>query len=196
MKSSQMKILNFLSLALLLVLFAGKAWAQGGRGPMDRPVKGHEGRFDQRLNAIKMYKLVELLNLDEEKAAKLAIVMKVHREKVAPLMDKFKGIEDKMRDETDKKNPDLKELEKLISSYLDTAKSLQKEREGNQEQVLSILTPVQKGKYLLFHERFPREFRGNMRDFMMRNIHKFKDKLKNVWPEKKEGPQADETKSS
>ena len=199
MKDQSMRLFYSLSLAVLLVFSSGAALAQGGPRGQERHgghgMPGHEQGMDQRLNSVRMFKLVELLNLDEEKAAKLAVMMKKHREKIMPLMTKFKDIEDRLRAETENEKQDAKELNKLISSYRDTANNIHKEREDNTEQVLSILTPEQKGKYLLFQESFPREFKEKMREFMKRNIDKFKKNTKRPGNKVKEDPKADETES-
>ena len=106
-----------------------------------------------------MWRLTEELNLTEEQAAK-----------IFPKLKKLKELKEKRKEEKEKEIEKLSELlakkakdeeiKNQVALIKENDKKHQKECEKLEEEIFSLLTPVQQAKYLLFHLKFGARLKG------------------------------------
>lgn len=125
----------------------------------------NQEEMHKRFEQLKLIKLLELLNLDEENEAKFISLYRKHHKDMKELM--------KTRDDL------LRDLRKLVGSQSDDKKSYEElfEKLNNIEikrielthsyfnKVKSVLTHEQMGKMYIFHARFGPELMGKIREF-------------------------------
>jgi Spy/CpxP family protein refolding chaperone len=115
------------------------------------------------IEAIKIWKISEFLDLDDEQMAtffpKLKKIEKHRRESFKERHD----ILEKLHKQLDKKESD-ETIRKTIDELLSFERQSREREEELREEVMSVLTVTQQAKLLIFEERFEREIRNIIKE--------------------------------
>lgn len=150
--------------AFCLTLVALPATAQRsipGPGPQsDRPTEEQRDELRKKMEAIRIARLTEELNLDEKTAVKFFSSLASLDQKRRTVLKENQELLREMRRLMNEQKPDELRLKAAINKI-----------EKNQHEILSLrskefaavrenLTVKQQAQYLLFHQEFQREMRG------------------------------------
>ena len=134
------------------------------RGRMRQPQHMDPARMRERVNAMKIWKLTEYLELTEEQAGTFFARLRVHEEEAAEINRQKKQLYrdfQKQIDEGSIKSKDvdryLEETAKLERSHIDL-------RKHHIQSMKDILSEEQLAKFAVFQERFRRELRYQLQD--------------------------------
>jgi Spy/CpxP family protein refolding chaperone len=155
-------IATLLSLTLLLV--AGSVAAQNhfGRGFGDFDKRGMHRR---NLENLRLLKLFEVLDLDDEQNAQFIAAYSKFRNNSREIKEKVENEVNSLAEylkQEDKSNDIILKKVDLIVSYKE---EFEQERKKFFEEIKGIITPEQLGKMTVFHERFEREMLEKVRGF-------------------------------
>ena len=132
----------------LLTATSSSGWAKPNR---DRH------RMMEKIETIKMWKLMDALKLDTETALKVfPIIKEMDREK-ALLMQKKRGLIRQLQKKLNEKEVPKGEVSALASQIFDLTEKLCATSRETYNKLKSVLTEKQLGQYLLFQQRFRRE---------------------------------------
>lgn len=116
----------------------------------------------ETLENLKMWRLTEELNLNEEQASK-----------IFPKLKKIRELKEKRKEERDKEIEKLSELlakkakgdeiKKQVELIRNNDKKHHSECEKIQDEIFAVLTPEQQAKYLLFHIGFEGKIKKMLR---------------------------------
>jgi hypothetical protein len=161
-------------LAVVPVLtFAGEARGQAS-GPSAPPTTLPDGRTPEqlrqevldRMRALRAWKIVDGLKLDQATAAKLFPVLSRYDDREMALLAERKEIVRALRSESEAARPDNARLtsgiDKLIANRL-KQRSLENDKI---RELRALLPPVQQAKLVLLLPRIEREFARRIRDVM------------------------------
>ena len=153
------KILIVLMTVLITGVFAGYGYSyQQGRGSFDGPPQKKELR--EKINMMRIWKLTEVLDLNEETASRLF-----------PVLHKYKKERDELKHDM---KITAKELEKAVNTGSDEEirnilRGIKQSRDklrGIEDKELAelrdILTVQQQAKYILFHQKFKRQIKKRL----------------------------------
>ena len=123
------------------------------------PCPGSNPKPIETIENLKIWRLTEELDLSEEQSAK-----------IFPKWKKLKELKEKRREEREKEIEKLSELlakkakddeiKKQVALIKEKDKKHREECEKLEEEIFSLLTPVQQAKYLLFHLNFEARIKG------------------------------------
>jgi Spy/CpxP family protein refolding chaperone len=152
-----MRVTQFIAAILGLLVISVTASCQ--------PRRMHEGRGrnPERLERFKTMRLVEILKLSEEDAARLASKQSTHEDKMHELM---KSRNDAIDDLAEASHPDSgkTDIAKRIAEVSDLDQKIFAERRRYQDELQKLLTKEQFAKFLVFERNFGRNVRDAMRD--------------------------------
>ena len=128
---------------------------------------GPRGRF----NEFRKMKLIEVLKLNEEDAARFVAKESAHEDATRKLMtqrnDLLDDIRKSLRDNKDKDKGDAKDLTKPVDQVLDLDQQIFKERQRYQEEMRKFLSPEKFARFLVFE----REFGRGVGDILKNLVH-------------------------
>jgi len=138
---------NFLLSVLMIVFLSAAIFAQGP--PLDKAPL-------QRLETIKIWKLTEVLDLNEEQSMKFFPKLKtLEKHRINGFRERRRLI-DELKNSLDNNDND-KIIAEKINNILNFDKKQRIEEEKLREEAMSALTVRQQAKYILFEERFGEE---------------------------------------
>lgn len=144
-------------LIFALILFAGQAFSQPPEDFRKPPSKEQIDKTRKRIETLKMWKLTESLNLDEETASKLfPLINQYDKERLAVQQKMRKDIRD-LRETVGTAGED--ELRKKIESIKDHHKNLQRINDEETGKVGEILGVRNMARYIIFKQDFDREMK-------------------------------------
>lgn len=152
-----MKYTRLILLVLSVLIIGTIGFAQ--------PRRMHEGRGRsmERLERFKTMRLVEVLKLSEEDAARLASKQSTHEDNMRDLMksrnDAIDALAEMSRGDSGKTDPG-----KRIEEVADLDQKIFAERKRYQDEIQKFLTKEQFAKFLVFERNFGRNVRDAMRD--------------------------------
>lgn len=157
--------------------FSGLAFAQGGRfdDSGDRPTRKRD-RIHQRIELMKMWRLTEALELDQETAAKLFPVLREQEEKERKLRDNGRDILKEMKAELDKEEPDSRALSKLTKQYMQNERDIVDFRGKRLDELSKFLSEEQIAQMMLFVPRFERDMREMICEARMKHMQRRTDR--------------------
>ena len=120
-----------------------------------RPMRNRQ-RMMEKIETIKMWKLMDTLNLDSQTALKVFPIIKEMDQKKSDLMEKKRALMRQIRDQVNGKNTGEK-LDALASQVFDITEKLCAVSREEYNKLKPILTEKQLGQYLLFQQRFRKE---------------------------------------
>ncbi|MBW1973082.1 MAG: hypothetical protein DRG20_02535 [Deltaproteobacteria bacterium] len=124
-----------------------------------RKFKRSKERISKKIELIKMWRLIDELNLDEETAVKLFPKLKDIEKKRQELEQKKRKILFSIRRELREKNPNPQKLSTLITEFRKNRMELANFLNRSVDKLDGILTVEQQAKYILFIQEFPREIK-------------------------------------
>jgi hypothetical protein len=136
-----------------------------------RPGEGspHKGMGKRRLEQLRMVKLLELLDMDEEKETEfLPVFRSLRKAKIIAGKERNKIIK-KLSVEVRSKKLDDDRILEFVTELKEFDAKKQKEIAKILNRIETILTPVQLGKLYIFQARFGAEVLGKMRGFKGKN---------------------------
>lgn len=143
---------------------SGRRRGPGMRPPMDSGVQR------KHIEQLRMLKLLEVLDLNEDQEPKFLMAFKGLRKRMRELDDGKQRIIEKLSEELKSNKPEARRINALVDSTLAIESGKRESMEKFVETSRGILSPVQVGRLLVFTERFEyellervREFRGRMR---------------------------------
>ncbi len=143
------KILGGMFFALLLAM-SGTVWA--------KPVPNHNRqRMMEKIETIKMWKLMEALNLDSETALKVFPIIKEMDRKRAELMQEKRTLTRKIRNLVNARNGKAVKIDILASKLFDLNERIAALAREEYKKLKSVFSERQMGQYLLFQQQFRRE---------------------------------------
>lgn len=151
--------------AVLFSIFTGTGFAQ----QFDHR-KNKYGEAIEQIETIKMWKLTEKLDLNEEQTAIVFPAMKAHRQKMDSLETQGRKLIEELRQALFDNN------EKKISQLVEQALTLREAKCLSEielmEKLRTVLSPKQQAEFLIFEI----EFRESMIKFLQENRELFKHK--------------------
>ncbi len=176
------------AVALGAVTIAHAKWGEGGRS--DRPYgKQDKERMRERIELMKMWKLTEALDLDQETAAKLFPLMHEFDVRQRQL-HKNRGETIKlMREKLDGESADSSALRALITEFKKNERKMVDLRIERLDSMSEHLSDVQVAKMIALVPRFERgvrELLGDARE--MRKERRMMRQREHVPPEGRQGP--------
>ncbi len=159
-------------IVLTLTFFTGQAFCQSE--DFDKPPsKKQIEKIRKRVETLKLWKLTQALDLDEETAAKLFPLINKYDKKRFVIEQSMRKDMKKLRRSVDTASPE--KLGELIRRIEDNYKELQEINNQQLEELRGIL-PVRKvAKFIIFKQDFNREIRKIIRESRHKK-GKFKDK--------------------
>ncbi len=151
-----MKRLLFAVIGLLLV--AGVSGLFGQEPP------GEREKVKERIEMIRMWKMMETLDLSREQSEKLFPVLDEYSDRRRDLFEERMHTMKELRNTLKGENPDEAAVQDLVNKFEKVHRSLEEIRREENEAVKDIVTPLQYARYILFQESFERELRGIIRD--------------------------------
>ena len=143
-------VLSIFVISLIFLPFACvvSAWAN----PMH-----NRQQMMERIETIKMWKLMDTLNLNSETALKVFPIIKEMDQKKALLMQKKRALMRQLRDQINGKAPQKGKTDTLASQIFNLTEQLCAIPQEAYNKLKPVLTEKQLGQYLLFQQRFRRE---------------------------------------
>jgi Spy/CpxP family protein refolding chaperone len=143
-----------------------------------RPGIQKRARMRERIELMKMWKLTEALDLDQETAAKLFPLLRDQEEKAKELREKRREVFRQMKDEVAKDNPDSQALRQMIEKFKQNERDVVEMRNERIDELSKLLSDAQMAKLIIFVPKFKRDVakliceartrRGAWRDRSMR----------------------------
>ena len=146
---------------LALVFVFGTAQSQPGGGRMRMG--------PERLEKYKKMRMIEVLNLNEDEAARFTAKYSTHESTVRDLMKQRMDIIDRLEGTIQKTDSD-KNFDKLFSELEENDQKMFNERKRFQDDLKNMLTTEQMARYFVFDRNFNRELREAMEE--MRGGHR------------------------
>jgi Spy/CpxP family protein refolding chaperone len=144
-----------LALALILGAFSAAPAAQAG-DPQNR------ARLRERLSDLYLVKMTSALELTEDQTAKLyPVLTRVEKDKAALQRDMALDLRD-LRTELAKTPPGDKEVLRLVDRIRQARRALREKDEEVEAALDKVLTPVQKGRFIVFTVEFLRNIGENL----------------------------------
>jgi len=178
-----MKKLLFVIVTLFALTLGTRAFCDENK-PMDPKAKTQpNGEVAKKFDNIKLAKLIDLLNLDPNQTGLIQKSMNHNREQMVALRSKMKEATQKIDTELAKASPDPKQIEASVAIYKEILPKMSKAREDHMTEVLSILNPIQQGKFIKFQNEWPKRLRHNMTQIRERKMERRADKIKETNPD-------------
>jgi len=132
----------------LFIATSTSGWAKPNR---------NRHRMMEKIETIKMWKLMDALNLDSRTALKVFPIIKEMDQKKADLMRKKRDLTRQIRDQLKGKSAQPEKIDALASQLFDLTEQLCALSREEYTKLKPILTERQLGQFLLFQQRFRRE---------------------------------------
>jgi len=114
----------------------------------------------ERINTVRLLKMVDALGLERETAAKLASVSNKYCETRKSLLRNMRKDLDALRQILKKGSPDESELKELVGQVKNLKKELADLKLHQMDEEMNLLTHEQQARYLIFKVDFHKEMHG------------------------------------
>jgi Spy/CpxP family protein refolding chaperone len=131
-------------------------------GPIGHPKSRAEAM--KRLEMVRLYKLVEVLELSSEESARLFPVVQKFDEQFRQIVEKTEKAYLELHKTVVAENPDPEKLEQLVNEILQNERAALKVRGAQYTELKKVLSPERCAKYLLFEKSFQREMHRILND--------------------------------
>lgn len=111
----------------------------------------------RRLEMVRLYKLVELLELSQEESASLFPVLQKYDDQFRAVTVKKGQALREMRREVSQEKPDEAKLRKLVTDILAMEREVMKVRDAQYAELGKVLNAERMAKFMLFERRFNAE---------------------------------------
>ena len=169
-----MRRLALILVALCLsVIPASAAWAQQDQ-KQDSPARRDEAIH--RLEMVRLYRLVELLDLNSDESARLFPVIQKYDQQFREIMEQKEQAYVKLNELVKQANPAESETNRTVDEILSLEQKAMKVRESEYRDLRRQLNAEQTAKFLLFEKRFQVELQRLLNDVREQRA---KGKMKN-----------------
>ena len=138
----------------------------GQRGHMKEGFGPSEDAMEM-VNTLKIWKITETLEVDEELADKLFPKIRRMEENRRKMESEREVMLNTLKQIVETENPSESNIQKQLKTYLDLMESHHEQNVNQMKDILKLLTPEQQAKYLILEDEFPRR----LRDFMRAHRH-------------------------
>jgi hypothetical protein len=161
-------------LLLSFMLLTGQGYPQMFRGLKDSPSRAQFERTQKRVEALRMWKLTQSLDLDEGTAAKLfPVINEYDRKRLTTEQEMRKNMRKIRRSVNTASEEDLRNLmESLKSHHL----RLQEIQHEEMRRLKDILTVRDMAKFMIFKQDFDREMKRRIFEARERRKKEFREK--------------------
>ena len=121
-------------------------------------------RVLERIDTVRLLKMIDALGLEKETAAKLASISNKYCETRKSLLRNKKKELDALRQILKKGRPDEGELKKLVGRVKNLKKELTDLKQHQMDEEMNLLTHEQQARYLIFKIDFHKEIHGLIRE--------------------------------
>ncbi len=153
-------------------VFATIAVAQPGppddKGKKRKHERWNRAETQERVELMKMWKLTDALDLDQETAAKLFPLMNEYDAKIREIRKQRHEISKQMREELDKSETDSAALRRMIDDFKKNELNMAEMKVKKFEAMSKVLTDEQAAKALLLIPQFERDMKkmfGEVREW-------------------------------
>ena len=158
--------LNFHLILIIVVCVASMGITTDLLAEEGKKLNKREAKRKKVLEKIKMvraWRLTEVLELDEQTAAKLFPLLNDSEDKIEEVKQHAHSLRKKLSAEVEKNNPDVQIIETTIEEILKDQSKLQDLQREQFKKFSEVLTPVQQAKLILFLPKFEREIQRIIR---------------------------------
>ncbi len=141
--------------SLLVAFLALPAWALAAEGDLSHVQSRAEAM--KRLEMVRLYKMVEVLELDSDESARLFPMVQKYDKQFRGVVEKIERAYIDLHEETKADQPDKKKLRNLVSTIFDLEREAMKVRDAQYRELRKELNDVRVAKFLLFEKHFQRE---------------------------------------
>ncbi len=141
---------------LIALLMVGMVVAQG-----PPPMGGFQ---PQNMDAVRIWKLTEVLELTEEQTVTFLPLVQIHERKLRAVQKEIQELTQSSRDLLKKDELTQKDVDRMIKQYNDKHAEIFKIKSDFIESLSKHLTPKQQLLYVGFEARFRKELRTYMKD--------------------------------
>ena len=117
-------------------------------------------RVLERINTVRLLKMIDALGLEKETAAKLASISNKYCETRKSLLRNMRKDLDALRQILKKGRPDESELKELVGQVKSLKKELADLKLHQMDEEMNLLTHEQQARYLIFKVDFHKEMHG------------------------------------
>ncbi len=143
-----------LLIIMTITLMATVLLAQPPRGDMS----------PKNMDAIRIWKLTEILELTEEQTVTFLPLVQIHERKLREAQKEMIGLAKKGHKVLDKKEITQKDVDKLIKKYTESQEKIHGIKRDFIESLPKYLSPKQQLLYISFETRFRQDLRQYMKD--------------------------------
>ena len=138
--------------------------------------KERKKQIQQKVETVRLLKMVETLDLDDEQALKVNGIMKKYDQEQMELHRNRKNELRELRQELTKENPNQKQIKSHTQNIQDIDQKIPEIRKRETQEVGKHLNEVQQGKYLIFKDDFNQNVKQILRE---RKQGQRRDQMKN-----------------
>jgi Spy/CpxP family protein refolding chaperone len=118
----------------------------------------------QRIEMVRLYRLVEILDLDSDQAARMFPVFQQYDRQFRELIERKEQTYDALRRELGAAQPDARKLTAMSDQIVAFEQEAMRIRDAQYNELKKMLSPAQCAKYLLFEKRFNKEINRILED--------------------------------
>ena len=119
---------------------------------------------DNNIDAVRIWKMTEVLELTEEQTTKFLPALQIHERELKAIQEKIWDLNKQSKELLDKKDVTQKDADALIKSYIQVQNEMHANRQEFMQSLSGHLSPEQQLKFLGFENRFRKELRDYMKD--------------------------------
>jgi Spy/CpxP family protein refolding chaperone len=152
-----------LALLCLLVIPASFAWTQD-QSQQSQPANSRRDDAIHRLEMVRLYRLVELLELNSEESARLFPVIQKYDQQFREIMEQKEQAYAKLNELVKQTSAADSDINRTVDEVLNLEQKAMKIRESEYRELRKQLTADQTAKFLLFEKRFQVELQRLLND--------------------------------
>jgi Spy/CpxP family protein refolding chaperone len=154
-------VATLLAVVIVFAAVTADAWPGDGKRRGDGPRERDKMR--ERIGMMMMWRLTDVLELDQETAAKVFPLMREYDEQQRNLRDKRRDIVKKLQDTLDQEKSDPTALTGLIGEFKQNERDMVEMRNKRLDALSEVLSDEQVAKLIVCIPQFEHEMRGMMR---------------------------------
>ncbi|MEA3286876.1 MAG: hypothetical protein U9Q77_05830 [Candidatus Marinimicrobia bacterium] len=155
------------NILIILLIMIGVSIAQ--------PPPGGAGG-SRNINAVRIWKLTEMLELTEEQTVTFLPLVQIHERKLRNIQQEMQELNRAGHKLIDEQDISQKEVDKLIKQYIKKQNDIHKIKHDFTQSLPKYLTPKQQLLYIGFEARFRQDLRQYMKDRRGGNVQNRRDK--------------------
>ena len=142
---------------------------------MQQPRQMNPERMRERVNAMKVWKLTEYLELTEEQAGTFFIRLREHEEEAAGLNREKRQLYEEFQKRIDEGSIKQKDVDRYLEESAKLEQAHIELRKQHLQSMKDILSEEQMAKFAVFQERFRRELRHQLQDELAPSVEEDKE---------------------